>query len=213
MPKLNVPPTKSSLLVVKRDLAFAEEGYALLEQKREILVFELMSRLQRARAVQKEVDDRMAAARGSLRAALASAGAAQMLQESLGIMGTHEIGLSEQRVMGINLPTVEVSVKPAAPEFAPGAGAVQSDDVMKLFLTALGTIGKLAEVENSVVRLARELKKTQRRVNALDKIFLPDYRETVKYITDVLEERERDGLVIMKMTKAKMEERGESDGP
>jgi V/A-type H+-transporting ATPase subunit D len=212
MAKLNVPPTKSSLLNVKRDLAFAREGYELLEQKRQILVLELMGRLEHARAIHREVDERLATAHKALRAALTYAGAAQMTRESLGITGTHEIGITAQRVMGINLPKVEVSVKPVVPEFAPGLGAVQADDVMKRFREALEAIGRLAEVENAVVRLSRELRKTQRRVNALNKIFLPDYRETLKYITDVLEERERDGFVIMKMTKSRLQKRGESDG-
>lgn len=212
MAKLSLPTTKSSLHRVKRDLAFATEGYDLLEQKRQILVLELMSRLERARAVQKEVDARMAAAHRQLKRALASAGAARMARESLGIVGTHEVSITEQRVMGIHLPSVTVSVQPVTAEFAPGEGAAESDEVMRLFRGVLEIIGRLAEVENAVVRLSRELKKTQRRVNALEKVFLPDYRETIKYITDVLEERERDGFVIMKMTKAKMERRGESDG-
>jgi V/A-type H+-transporting ATPase subunit D len=212
MAKLNVPSTQASLLAVRRDLVFAEEGHELLEQKRQILVYELMGRLERARAVQKELDGRMAVAHRTLKAALVSAGAAQMQQESYGIRETHKLSISEQRVMGINLPSVGVSLKPVTPEFAPGAGTVRSDEVMKLFREALEAIGRLAEVENAVVRLSRELKKTQRRVNALEKIFLPDHRETVKYISDFLEERERDGFVIMKMTKAKMHRRGQSDG-
>ena len=211
MPKLNLPPTKSTMLTVKRDLAFATEGYDLLEQKRQILVLELMARVSKARAVQKEVDEVMAEAHAAVRSALAAAGAAAMRQESLGIIGTHETGVSEQRVMGLNLPQVLVTIKPAVPEFAPGTGAAQSDDVMKQFRRALEVIGRLAEIENAVVRLSRELKKTQRRVNALEKVFLPDYRETLKYVTDVLEERERDGFVIMKMTKDRMEAREEND--
>ena len=212
MAKLNLPPTRSSLLTVKRNLEFAAEGYELLEQKREILVLEMMSRLERARAIQKEVDDRLASAHDVLREALAASGAAEMQRESLGIAATHEVDITEQRVMGIGLPTVTVSVQPMSIEFAPGEGPAQSDDVMKRFLEALRSIGTLAEVENAVVRLARELKKTQRRVNALEKIFLPDYRETIRYITDVLEEHERDAFVIMKMTKARIQQRGESDG-
>jgi len=211
MAKLNLAPTKSTLLTVKRDLEFASEGYDLLEQKRQILVLELMSRVERARAVQKEVDERMAAAHEALGRALAAAGAADMQRESLGITGTHQVGVREQRVMGINLPTVSVTVQPMSPEFAPGGGTAVSDEVMQRFLEALQAVGTLAEIENAVVRLSRELKKTQRRVNALEKIFLPDYRETIKYVTDVLEERERDGFVIMKMTKRKMQERGEND--
>jgi V/A-type H+/Na+-transporting ATPase subunit D len=210
MPKLNLPPTKSTLLTVRRDLAFATEGYDLLEQKRQILVLELMARVGKAREVQKEVDNILAEAHAALRSALVSAGAAALEQESLGITGTHETRVSEQRVMGLNLPQVLLTVKPAAPEFAPGSGPVQSDDVMKQFRRAMEVIGRLAEIENAVVRLSRELKKTQRRVNALEKVFLPDYRETLKYVTDVLEERERDGFVIMKLTKDKMEQREEN---
>ena len=212
MAKLNIPPTKSNLLTVKRDLEFASEGFELLEEKRQILVLELMSRVERARAVQKDVDERMAAAHQAMKTALAVAGTAHMQRESLGITATHEIGVSEQRVMGISVPTVTVSVKPMQAEFAPGSGAVQSDTVMKLFRDALEAIGRLAEVENAVVRLSHELKRTQRRVNALEKIFLPDYRATVKYVTNVLEERERDDFVIMKKTKERRHRRGENDG-
>ncbi|HOY57874.1 MAG TPA: V-type ATP synthase subunit D, partial [Verrucomicrobiota bacterium] len=57
MPKLNVPPTKSRLLALKRQLAFAEEGYDLLDQKRQILVFELMSRLDRAQEAEGGVEE------------------------------------------------------------------------------------------------------------------------------------------------------------
>jgi V/A-type H+-transporting ATPase subunit D len=158
------------------------------------------------------VDEHLATAHAVLREALANAGAAEMARESLGVLGTHEVGLSEARVMGINLPAVTVQVKEIEAEFAPGSGAVQSDDVMKRFLAALEAIGRLAEIENAVVRLSRELKKTQRRVNALEKVFLPDYRETMKYVNEVLEERERDAFVIMKMTKRSMEQRGQDDG-
>src|SRR5512141_1703544 len=59
MAKLNISPTKSNLLALRRQLAFAEEGYDLLDQKRQILVFELMSRLERARAMEKRVQAAM----------------------------------------------------------------------------------------------------------------------------------------------------------
>jgi len=52
-------------------------------------------------------------------------------------------------------------------------------------------IYKLAEVENSVYKLAMEIKKTQKRTNALEKIQIPKYSSTIKYIEEVLEEKER----------------------
>ncbi len=211
MPKLNVPPTKSTLLRVKRDLAFATEGFELLDQKRQVLVMELMTRVQAAREAQERVDEAMADAHAALRSALAAGGTLAMEGESLGISDTHATRVTPSRVMGLSVPRVEVTVAPTKAEFSPGAGAVQSDAVMVKFREALDVIGELAAIETAVVRLARELKKTQRRVNALEKIFLPDYRETLKYISEVLEERERDGFVIMKMTKDRMEKREEGE--
>ena len=73
------------------------------------------------------------------------------------------------------------------------------------FQDALGAIARSAEVENCVVRLARELRRTQRRVNALERIFIPDYEETRDYIRRTLEEREREGFVIMRMVKRRQE--------
>ena len=66
MARLDVAPTKSSLLALKRQLAFAEEGYDLLEQKRQILVFELMGRLDRARTAERAVDEALARAHEAL---------------------------------------------------------------------------------------------------------------------------------------------------
>ena len=74
MAKLNVAPTKSNYLVLKRQLAFAEEGYDLLDQKRQILVFELMSRLGRARDFERRVAEAMAEAYAALRESLLRSG-------------------------------------------------------------------------------------------------------------------------------------------
>ena len=62
----------------------------------------------------------------------------------------------------------------------------------------------MAEIRAIVWRLSMEVKKTQRRVNALDKIVIPEKKETMKFIESSLEERERDELFISKLVKAKM---------
>jgi V/A-type H+-transporting ATPase subunit D len=103
--------------------------------------------------------------------------------------------------MGIDLPTVTAQHEAPTLEFSPASASVLSDEVMARFTKALDSIARLAEIENAVLRLAYEVRRTQRRVNALDKIFIPDYKETVAYIEDVLEEREREQFVIMKMAK------------
>lgn len=206
MTKLNVPPTKSSALSIGKSLEFAREGFELLDQKRRILVLELMGHLDKARRVQKLADEALAEAFAALKEAQLSSGSALLEKEALAVNVDHGVELSGRRVMGIDIPEV------TAPEIEPGVqfgisiSNTTSDDVMKTFNKALKLVGDLAEVESAVFRLAIEVKKTQRRVNALEKIFLPQYRETLKYINATLEERDREDMIIMKMIKQRREE-------
>ena len=201
MAKLNVPPTRSSFLDISRNLEFAREGSDLLEQKRQILVIELMNRLNAARRLQEEMDRKMAQAYAALRRAVIRGGSEALARGALGITLEHKLRLESHLLMGLRIPRIETEHE------KPGIGSASSDlpaasdQVLKEFNEAIEMIGRLAEVQTVVIRVARELKKTQRRVNALEKVFLPDYEETLKYITDTLEERERESFVIMKMLK------------
>jgi len=199
--KMDVPPTKSTLLALRHSLEFAEEGYDLLEQKRQILVLELMGRLEAAKRAQKDVDEAMAAAFAALREAALRSGSEGLVRESLGIVRHHRLAYRGRPVMGIDLPMVTAEHEPPRPEFSTASASAASDEVMARFTQALDVVARLAQVENAVLRLASEVRRTQRRVNALDKIFIPDYKETVAYVEDVLEEREREQFVIMKMAK------------
>jgi V/A-type H+-transporting ATPase subunit D len=75
---------------------------------------------------------------------------------------------------------------------------------MLRFVEALPLLAELAELENALLRLALELRKTQRRCNALSKIFIPEYRETIGYIMGALEERERESFIILKMIRDRL---------
>lgn len=204
MAKLLVPPTKSSLLTLQHSLEFAEEGYDLLEQKRQILVLELMGRLEAAKRAQSTVDAAMARAFAILREAALRLGTEALAREALGILRGHKIHVGSRPVMGLELPSVVAEHEGPKPEFSTASGSVLSDEAMARFTEALDSIARLAEVENAVLRLATEVRRTQRRVNALDKIFIPDYKETIGYVQDVLEEREREHFVIMRIAKGNL---------
>ncbi|MFP4056024.1 MAG: V-type ATP synthase subunit D [Candidatus Brocadiia bacterium] len=205
MAKLDVPPTKSTHLALRRDLEFAQEGYDLLEQKRQILVLELMGRLEGARRAQEAVDEAMAQAFEVLREDALRMGTEAMAREAMGIEREHQLSIQSHQIMGLELPSVEAEHEPPRPEFGLASGSALSDEVMRRFTEALDAVARLAEIENAVFRLASEVRRTQRRVNALDKVFIPDYKETIAYIEDVLEERERESFVIMKMTKERLQ--------
>lgn len=204
MGKLNVAPTKSNLLVLKRQLAFAEEGYDLLEQKRQILIFELMSRMGRVRDAQHEVAEALRRAFRALREARLDSGSEALDRAILAVSMDHRVDISDQHLMGMNIPHVTVQTQPVSAQFGVGGTTANTDAAMKRFVEVLPLLAELAELENAVMRLARELRKTQRRCNALSRIFMPDYRETINYITGALEERERESFVIMKMIRDRL---------
>jgi V/A-type H+/Na+-transporting ATPase subunit D len=206
MGKLNVAPTKSNLLLLKRQLAFAEEGYDLLEQKRQILIFELMSRLSAAREAEQSVSDILARAFAALREAELDGGSEALDRASLGVSMDHQVDLAEQHLMGMRIPRVTARTESASARFGVGGTSANSDIAMSRFVEALPLLARLAEMENAVMRLTQELKKTQRRCNALSKIFMPDYRETITYITGSLEERERESFIILKMIRDRLEQ-------
>jgi V/A-type H+-transporting ATPase subunit D len=204
MAKLNIAPTKSNLLALKRQLAFAEEGYDLLEQKRQILIFELMSRLNRARETERAIAAAFQRAFAALREAELDVGAEALERAALAVRMDHQVELSCQHLMGMRLQQVALRPAPFTAQFGVGAASSNADAAMRAFVEALPLLGALAELENAVLRLARELRKTQRRCNALSKIFIPDCRETIGYITGSLEERERESFIILKMIRNRL---------
>jgi V/A-type H+-transporting ATPase subunit D len=204
MGKLNIAPTKSNLLALKRQLAFAEEGYDLLEQKRQILIFELMSRLSRARNAEQGATEALRHAFTALHEAQLEVGSETVDRAALAVRMDHQVDVSDQRLMGMEIPHVTVRLDQVTVQFGMGGTSANTDIAMSRFVEVLPLLAELAELENAVMRLARELRKTQRRCNALSKIFMPDYRETISYITGALEEREREAFVILKMIRDRL---------
>ena len=143
MPKVDVPPTKSSLLVIRRNLTFAQEGYELLEQKRQILVLELMRRVESARTAQADADRVMAAAFQAMQEAALRSGTEALARESLGIRREHHLEAHSRSVMGTDIPAITFRHIAAKPEFSMGAGSALSDDVMRRFTEALDAIARL----------------------------------------------------------------------
>ncbi len=212
MAKLNIAPTKSNLLVLKRQLAFAEEGYDLLEQKRQILIFELMSRLGRAREAEEGSAEALRRAFSALREAELDIGSEALDRAALAVKMEHRVDLFDQHLMGMKIPRVTVQTEPVKAQFGVGGTSANADAAMSRFIEVLPLLAELAELENAVLRLATELRKTQRRCNALSKIFMPDYRETILYITGSLEERERESFVILKMIRDRLEQQPQEEG-
>lgn len=204
MAKLDISPTKSSLLALRRQLAFAEEGFDLLEQKRQILIVELMGRLARAREAERRVEAAVRTTFAALQQATLDIGSVALDRAAHSVQLEHRVDVTFQHLMGLRLPRVRAQIEPVSVQFGVSETSANTDMAMRQVVELLPALAELAELQTAVLRLAHELKKTQRRCNSLSKIFIPSYWETIHYITATLEERERESFVIFKMIRDRL---------
>jgi V/A-type H+-transporting ATPase subunit D len=119
------------------------------------------------------------------------------------------VDLRERKVMGVRLPQVETTFSGQGPYFSPEGTTLSVERTLSEYREALELMGRLAELKVSIMRLAREVKKTIRKVNALEKIVIPDLRETVAFTRSRIEESERESFILMKLVKDRMEQENE----
>ena len=201
MAKLNIAPTKSNLLAIKEQLAVAVDGYDLLEQKREILVMELMRIVEKVKLLERELDKSVSQAYPALKNMLMTVGGDQTERISKSIH--YEYDIKEKSVVagGMTFKSVEVQLPKQQLFYSFMGTYADSDKVMVEFFKLLSLLTEMASIRTIAWRLANEVKKTQRRVNALDKMIIPQDRETKTYIESVLEERERENTFVLKSLK------------
>jgi V/A-type H+-transporting ATPase subunit D len=204
MAALNIPPTRSNLLRMKQELKFAHEGYEILDRKREVLTTELIRMAHDAQELQEDVWKLVAEAYRALEQAKLTMGHEQVEGAALAVRETVDVNLKFRGVMGVPIPLVEAKGKPPATSYSLGDTKATLDKANTSFRNVLERIPELSELVTSVWRLAGELRKTQRRVNALQHIFIPEYEETVEFIKSALEEREREETFRLKWLKTKM---------
>ena len=201
MAKLNIAPTKSNLLAIKEQLSVAVDGYDLLEQKREILVMELMHMVERVKLLEREIDKSVSQAYPALKSMLMTVGGDRV--ERIAHAVKYDFHMKEKPVTigGMAFDSIEVEL-PRQQLFYSFLGTfADSDKVMVSFFKLLGLLTQMASIRTIVWRLATEVKKTQRRVNALDKMIIPQTQETKTYIESVLEERDRENVFVLKSLK------------
>lgn len=207
--KQNLAPTRSNLIKLKDELKFAELGYELLDQKRNILVIELLNLVDQAVEYESKVNNSLENAYSSLQSSVMQMGKLKVGNLTGSINVENEIRLKERRVMGVKLPVVETDFKDSGPYFSPLDTSFLVEEALDSFKDSLKLMGRLAELKVSIMRLALEVKKTIRKVNALEKIAIPDLKETLDFTLSRLEEAERENFILMKLVKTRLEKKKE----
>lgn len=202
--RLKIPPTKSALLQLKRQVVFLEKGYTLLERKRELLTRLVYERLKQYRAIRHQVSDALAKAYRWLAITQLRMNAQMMRQAAGAVKPSLEVSILPRSNIGVEYPSVSVTTKPLQP-----IGLMWTDasfDQTRLYLTeAAAVLAKLGEAETALWRLLEEQRKTQKRVNALKYNIIPRYKNTLEYVEAALEEEERNTLFQIKVLKAREE--------
>jgi V/A-type H+-transporting ATPase subunit D len=198
-----IAPTKSNLIRVKERLNTALEGYDLLEQKREILVMELMAKVEQVKMLERSLDAKVAEAYPALKRMLIVVGRERADKLSRNIHYQFELTEKREIAAGMSLPGLEVKLPNAVLKYSPANSFAECDETVLEFFGLLKILTELAAVRTIAWRLAREVRKTQRRVNALEKLVIPTARETKTYIESSLEEKDRDSFFTSKLLKRK----------
>ncbi len=203
MAKFNIAPTKSNLLAMAEQLATARNGYELLDQKRELLVQELMHMVEKVKLLEKDIEKSVKQAYPAFKRMLMADGSDQIRRIAHDVHYDFEMKEKEVVVAGLRFQTLDVKL-PEKQLFYSGVGTyANTDEVIDRFFDLLTLLTQMASIRTVVWRLADEVKKTQRRVNALDKLVIPQTEETKKYIENVLEEKERENIFVRKSLKKK----------
>ena len=205
----SLAPTRSNLMKLKDELSFSRLGYDLLDQKRSILVSELLTLVDQAVDYQNRVEKSLTDAEKTLQDAIMNMGRLRVANLAGAVNIDSSISLSERRVMGVSLPKVDTSFSGEGPYFSPEGTSMLSELALNRYRKALELMGKMAELKVSIMRLSSEVKKTIRKVNALEKLVIPDKEETVRYLTSRIEEQERESFILLKVVKDRMQRQEE----
>lgn len=206
----NIKPTRMELLKLKKRVKLADKGYELLREKRDALISELMAVIREYKDARNKVEENLKIAFYNLLMAEVLMGSSDL--EQISGITTRDIALefATKNVMGVSIPIMEMAdVVRKINERGYGflSTTAKLDDAARSFEESLLSIVKLAEAEESLRRIALEVEKTKRRVNALEYIVIPRLRATMKHIEMRMEEIERENFLRLKKIKAALEAR------
>lgn len=179
-------PTKGNLMLAKNSLALAHQGYDLMDKKRNILLKELMELIDEAKNIQEEIDTTFTRAYACLQRANIEQGISKVQELAFTVPIEESIRIQTRSIMGTEIPHIKYDDKQNHLTYAFGTTKESIDAAREAFRQVKHLTIKLAEVENAAYRLAANIKKTQKRANALKNITIPMYSNLVYTINNAL---------------------------
>jgi V/A-type H+-transporting ATPase subunit D len=204
--RLPLSVNKSNLLRLKEEFTFASDGLELLDEKKEALMVHISVLSSKAERVRTRLGEALKETYRHLHEALLMHGRLACERASLAVKAGEEVEVREKSFMGVALPVVRISLPKLLPSYGFLETGLSMDAVRESIHQGLQIIAELAEIEVGLFRLVTEIKKTIKRINALENIYIPLYQATIKHIEESLEEKEREFLFQLKRQKRRREE-------
>ena len=194
-------PTKGNLMAAKNTLRLSKQGYEMLDKKRNILIREMMTLIEEAKNVEEQIEGVFQRAYHALESANIMSGMDRVQNIAHTSVLDESVNINLRSVMGVELPMISIDDSGIKPTYSFYSTNSALDEALVKFNEVKKLTIRLAEIENSVYRLAMSIKKTQKRANALQNITIPMYEKTVKDIQNALEEKDREEHTRLKMIK------------
>jgi V/A-type H+-transporting ATPase subunit D len=203
---LDIKPTRSELINLKRRIKQTQNGYKLLKMKRDGLFFEFRTLLAEMIKAKQELTEVYRSAKQRIGLAIAIEGGLKVQAVALAVSTKPEVDVKIRNIMGVNVPSVFGS--DLNPSFEQrGIGFIGSspyvDEAAEAFGNLVEKITKAAEMEATLKRMLEEIEATKRRVNALEYKVIPEMEEARDFIQLRLEEMEREETFRLKRFKNK----------
>ena len=196
-------PTKGNLILAKNSLALANQGYELMDKKRNILIRELMELIDEAKDIQEQIDTTFTYAYKCLQHANIEHGINLVSQLAYTVPIEDSIRIKSRSIMGTEIPLVDYTQDSNMPSYSFSTTEESIDLAREAFRKVKDLTIKLSMTENAAYRLATNIKKTQKRANALKNITIPTYTTLVSTISNALEEKEREEFTRLKVIKSR----------
>ena len=194
-------PTKGNLILAKNSLALANQGYELMDKKRNILIRELMELIDQAKDIREQIDSTFTHAYKCLQHANIEHGISLVSQLAYTVPIEDSIKIKSRSIMGMEIPLVDYTPDENQPTYSFSTTDESIDRAREAFRKVKELTIKLSMIENAAYRLATNIKKTQKRASALKNITIPTYTTLVSSISNALEEKEREEFTRLKVIK------------
>jgi len=207
MALMDVKPTRSELIKLRKNIKLAESGYKLLKKKRDGLILEFFNALKDAKDVRKELNEKYIEAYKKLRFAIALDGLVEIKTLSMALKDRPSVELEVRNVMGVNIPVIKHgTIRKSLMERGYGlySSSIRIEETAKAYEELLELVVKTAETETKLRNILIEIEKTKRRVNSLEYVVIPRLKATAAFIAFRLEEMDRENIFRLKKIKQKI---------